>query len=54
MSLREWHEPARYYLMRGGRVIRRPHEDFKPIDPDSPLYKFDYATLERAIAEKLK
>ena len=53
-ELRDWREPVRYYIMRGGRVIRRPHEDFKPIDPDSPLYKFDYATLERAIAEKLK
>jgi hypothetical protein len=49
-----WREPARYYLMRGGCVIRHPHEDFKPIDPNSPFMKFDYATLERDIAEKLK
>jgi hypothetical protein len=40
--------------MHGGRIIRRPHEGFKPIDPNSPLMKFDYATLEREIAEKLK
>jgi hypothetical protein len=53
-ELRDWREPARYYIMRGGRIIRRPHEDFKPLDPNSPFTTFDYATLERAIAEKLK
>jgi hypothetical protein len=53
-ELREWREPARYYIMRGGRIIRRPHEDFKPIDPNSPFMKFDYAKLEQEIAEKLK
>jgi hypothetical protein len=54
MTPREWREPARYYIMRGGRIIRRPHEDFKPIDPNSPLVTFDYAALERSTAEKLK
>lgn len=47
-ELRDWHEPARYYIMRGGRIIRRPHEDFKPIDPNSPLMKADFAKLEQA------
>jgi hypothetical protein len=32
MKLRDWQEPVRYYLTRGDRVIRRPHEDFKPIE----------------------
>ena len=54
MSRERWNEPARYYIMRGGRIIRRPHEDFKPIDPNSPLVKFDYATFERDLAEKPK
>ena len=53
-SLRDWREPPRYYIMRGGRIIRRPHEDFKPIDPNSPLVTFDYASIERSLAEKLK
>ena len=57
MTSREWREPARYYIMRGGRIIRRPHEDFKPIDPNNPLMKFDYAKLETetaALWEKLR
>jgi hypothetical protein len=49
----EWNEPARYYIMRGGRIIRRPHEDFKPIDPNSPFMKLDYAKLEGDILDKL-
>ena len=41
-----WREPARYYFMRGGKIIRRPHEDFKPLDPNSPLAHTDFAALE--------
>jgi hypothetical protein len=46
-----WNEPAVYYIMRGGRIIRRPHEDFKPIDPNSLLAKFNFDTIERTLLE---
>lgn len=54
MRRERWDELPRYYIMRGGRIIRRPHEDFKPIDPNSPFAKFDFVALEQAIQEKLK
>lgn len=51
MNKRWWREPAVYYIMRGGRIIRRPHEEFKPVDPNSPIAKFDFATLEQSLLE---
>jgi hypothetical protein len=48
VNRREWREPAQYYIVRD-KIIRRPHEDFHPIDPNSPLYTSDYAALERKI-----
>jgi hypothetical protein len=51
MKDRWWREPAVYYIMCGDRIIRRPHEDFKPIDPNSPIAKFDFATLEQTLLE---
>ncbi len=57
MTRRWQQEPAVYYIMRGGRIVRRPHEDFKPIDPNkplSPLATFDFAALECALLDRLK
>jgi hypothetical protein len=51
MSERWSREPARYYIMRGGRIIRRPHEDVQPLDPNSPIAKFDFAALEQSLLE---
>jgi hypothetical protein len=36
---RWWQKPAVYYITRGGRIIRRPHEDFK-------LAELEYALLK--------
>lgn len=50
---RWWREPAQYYIIRD-KIIRRPHEEFKPIDLNSPIAKTDFAKLEQALWEKIR
>lgn len=54
MKRERWDELPRYYITRGGRIIRRPHEEFKPIDLNSPLARTDFAKLEQALWEKIR
>lgn len=50
-----WANELPYYLItKGDKIIRVPYEEFKPIDPTRPLHTFDYAILERLMAERLR
>lgn len=43
--------PVYDVLIGDGRIIRIPHEPYRKLEPDHPLATFDYASIERSLAE---
>lgn len=50
-----WANELPYYVItKGGKIMRIPYEEFKPIDPTRPFHTYDYATVEKLMLERLR